>query len=154
MSQQHPATMNHQESDSYFYAIFKPFYKRFVKYWLNHSDYKPCGVCCSHALVIDGNQKLRRRICFDKSNTIATAEISAITISCDQTPLYGSLYCAIHSCSERTESFDNENNESSKQTPRSATSNTLKINEQHLSTKNILIQHEPTSCSTLKKNAQ
>ncbi|CAF4224174.1 unnamed protein product, partial [Rotaria magnacalcarata] len=122
----------------------------FTQNLFQNTDYLYVGGC-SHALVVDGNQKLRRRICFDKSNTIATAEISAITVGCDQTPLYGSLYCAIHSRPESTESFNDENNESSKQTPRSATSNTLKINEKHLRTKTILIQHESTSCSTLKK---
>lgn len=144
--------MDRQRNDNFFYSVFQPFNELFIKFWLNHSEYKPCVLNCTRALIVDGNQKLRRRICLDKTKTITTAEMSSITIGCDQTPLFGSLYCEFHLPKEQQILLDendlDNNNDYNLQSQTKSTSNT-----RNLRSKTILIEHESVTCCTLKQRS-
>ncbi|CAF1154762.1 unnamed protein product [Adineta ricciae] len=146
-----PITMDRQQNDSFFYSIYDSLYTLFVRFWLNHSEHKPCSLNCSRALVVDGNQKLRRRICLDKSKTISTAEMSSINIGCDKTPVYKSLYCSEHLPQSQSRRNINDRHLTKNQIHATKAKNKLKIHKKHLRSERNFIQHELISCSTLKE---
>ena len=66
--------------------------------WSRHRTLiRPCQEKCSAAIVVDGHQKCRRRVCLVKSSSIATEEFSEpFMIGCCRTPARNSFYCEVH----------------------------------------------------------
>ncbi|CAF1537992.1 unnamed protein product [Adineta ricciae] len=149
-----PLTMDRTQNDSFFYNIFDSLYVLFVKFWLNHSEYKSCGSYCSKALVVDGNQKLRRRICFDKTKTITTDEMTTIVVGCDRTPAYKSLYCTQHLREARSRRPTTAKYLTNNRIRASKSKNKSKFRKGNTRSQQASIEHESISCSTLKEKPE
>ncbi|CAF1671116.1 unnamed protein product, partial [Adineta ricciae] len=127
-----PSTMDRQDNDSFFYSIFQPLYPLFVKFWLNHAEYKPCSLYCSRALVVD-------------------AEISSINVGCDQTPLYKSMYCKEHSPKEVPRLLPNYKHPANNPILTSKAKAKSRMNKTNQHSQTVVVEHEAISCSTLKE---
>ncbi|CAF4546184.1 unnamed protein product, partial [Rotaria socialis] len=57
---------------------------------------KSCGSECTQAIIIDGHQKCRRRICRAKHVQVSTEEFDSLTVGCCRTPCLGSRFCKLH----------------------------------------------------------
>ncbi|CAF1436623.1 unnamed protein product [Rotaria magnacalcarata] len=55
-----------------------------------------CHEKCSPAVIIDGHQKCRRRVCRYKDVEVTTDEFDKIVIGCCRSPMYRSHYCSLH----------------------------------------------------------
>jgi hypothetical protein len=70
----------------------------FMFLWSHHRTLiRSCHEKCSAAIVVDGHQKCRRRVCLVKSCSVATEEFSEpFMVGCCRTPARNSLYCDVH----------------------------------------------------------
>lgn len=69
----------------------------FIYMWCRHKDIVgACSNDCSKAIIIDGHQKCRRRVCRYKHVRVATDEFDDLMIGCCRSPLFKSRYCALH----------------------------------------------------------
>ncbi|CAF4768625.1 unnamed protein product [Rotaria sp. Silwood1] len=69
----------------------------FIYLWTNHRTLiGSCGEHCSKCLIVDGHQKVRRRICAFKDVKVETEEIKELVIGCCRTPLRRSRFCQLH----------------------------------------------------------
>lgn len=72
----------------------------FIYLWSLHKEIiNPCNDTCSSAVIIDGHQKCRRRVCKNKDVEFETDEFDKLVISCCRSPLHKSYYCLLH-CNE------------------------------------------------------
>ena len=69
----------------------------FIYLWSNHrSLIGPCDKNCSQAIIVDGHQKYRRRVCAAKRVHISTEEFGSLTVGCCRTPNFRSKFCNLH----------------------------------------------------------
>lgn len=69
----------------------------FIYLWSNHrSLIGPCDKNCSQAIIIDGHQKCRRRVCAAKRVDVSTEEFISLTVGCCWTPSFRSKFCNLH----------------------------------------------------------
>ena len=85
------------EFDAWAWSQFPRLLSAFTYLWMNHETLVGrCHDLCSRCIVVDGNQKIRRRICGHKDVRVNTCEMQDIVIGCCRTPISGSRYCGIH----------------------------------------------------------
>ncbi|CAF4475154.1 unnamed protein product [Rotaria sp. Silwood2] len=69
----------------------------FIYLWTNHRTLiGSCGEHCSKCLIVDGHQKVRRRICAFKDVKVETEEMKELVIGCCRTPVRQSRFCQLH----------------------------------------------------------
>ena len=69
----------------------------FIYLWINHRTLiGSCGDHCSKCLVVDGNQKCRRRICAFKPVNVDTLEMKDLVVGCCRTPMRHATFCELH----------------------------------------------------------
>jgi hypothetical protein len=69
----------------------------FIYLWSSHKEIiGPCHDKCSAAVIIDGHQKCRRRVCRYKDVEVQTDEFEKLVIGCCRSPLFNFHYCFLH----------------------------------------------------------
>lgn len=85
------------EYDNWAWEQFPRLLSSFSHLWMNHETIiGRCNDQCSKCLVVDGNQKIRRRLCGYKDVRVHTNEMEGIVIGCCRTPVSGSRFCVCH----------------------------------------------------------
>lgn len=99
--------------DMWAFEQFPRLLSSFTYLWMNHQSLiGSCHKQCSRSLVVDGNQKIRRRICAFKEIRVDTNEMHQVLVGCCRTPVTGSRYCGVHAnnVAERAETDEAEGN--------------------------------------------
>lgn len=74
----------------------------FIYLWTSHKNIiGACSEKCSAAIIIDGHQKCRRRVCKFKDVEVQTDEFEELVIGCCRTPVPQSHYCDLHANQEQ-----------------------------------------------------
>jgi hypothetical protein len=69
----------------------------FIYLWSRHKEIiGTCGNDCSAAIIVDGHQKCRRRVCRYKNVRVSTEEFDELTIGCCRSLLFKSHFCSLH----------------------------------------------------------
>jgi hypothetical protein len=85
------------DHDQWTWAQFPRLLTAFTHLWMNHETLiGRCNEQCSKCLVVDGNQKCRRRICAFKDVRVNTNEMQDLVIGCCRTPATASRFCDKH----------------------------------------------------------
>jgi hypothetical protein len=84
--------------DDWAWRNYPRFLTSFIYFWSRHKEI--LGSCngskCSEALVVDGHQKCRRRVCKVKEIEIKTDLFDKMVVGCCRTPVRYSEYCKLH----------------------------------------------------------
>ncbi|CAF3600940.1 unnamed protein product [Rotaria socialis] len=76
----------------------------FIYLWSSHKNIiGACNSTCSAAVIIDGHQKCRRRVCKYKDVRVETDEFEKLVIGCCRSPIPQSHYCLLHHDQQQTE---------------------------------------------------
>jgi hypothetical protein len=91
-----PKSLKH--FDDWAWRNYPRFLASFIYFWSRHKEILgPCnGSKCSEALVVDGHQKCRRRVCKVKEIQIKTDLFDKMIVGCCRTPVRYSEYCNLH----------------------------------------------------------
>ncbi|CAF3182931.1 unnamed protein product [Rotaria socialis] len=86
------------QNDDWVWSVYPRLFASFIYFWSRHKEILgPCtGNKCSEALVVDGHQKCRRRVCKAKEIEIKTDLFEKMIVGCCRTPLRYSKYCELH----------------------------------------------------------
>lgn len=84
--------------DEYIDTHFDRWYTELVRFWSNHCSLKPCLTKCTHAIIIDGHMKLKRRLCYNRNLALVPPKpfnlvFDTITVGCPETPAHNSRFC-------------------------------------------------------------
>lgn len=86
--------------DDWVWSVYPRYLTAFIFFWSRHKEI--IGSCnenkCSKALVVDGHQKSRRRVCKVKDIEIRTDLFDKMLVGCCRTPVRYSEYCNLHFC--------------------------------------------------------
>ncbi|CAF1543645.1 unnamed protein product [Adineta ricciae] len=86
-----------RDFDKWSWEAYPKMLSWFIYLWSSHKEIiGPCGEKCSVAIIIDGHQKCRRRVCRYKDVEVRTEEFDKLVIGCCRTPLPNSCYCVLH----------------------------------------------------------
>ncbi|CAF4345957.1 unnamed protein product [Rotaria magnacalcarata] len=89
--------MSMGEFDQWSWGNYPKMLSWFIYIWSRHKDIVgSCGSSCSKAIIMDGHQKCRRRVCRYKNLTVATNEFDELMIGCCRSPLPRSCYCELY----------------------------------------------------------
>lgn len=96
-----PGTLEDSSIRRFFEENYDKWYKDFVSHWATHHTTHPClskdkdeEPNCLKALILDGMQKVARRICINKNKLIVTPEFpDGIYVGCGNTPKSKSSIC-------------------------------------------------------------
>ncbi|CAF4273840.1 unnamed protein product [Rotaria socialis] len=84
--------------DDWVWSAYPRLLTAFIFFWSRHKEV--IGSCignkCSEALVVDGHQKCRRRVCKIKDIEVQTDLFEKMLVGCCRTPAYKSEYCNLH----------------------------------------------------------
>ncbi|CAF4176287.1 unnamed protein product [Rotaria magnacalcarata] len=84
--------------DDWVWSFYPRLFASFIYFWSRHKEI--LGLCtgnkCSEALVVDGHQKCRRRVCKAKEIEIKNDLLEKMIVGCCRTPLRYSKYCELH----------------------------------------------------------
>ncbi|CAF2117760.1 unnamed protein product [Rotaria magnacalcarata] len=90
-----PMSLN--DFDDWIWNNYPKMLSWFIYLWSSHKQLiGPCHEKCSAAVIIDGHQKCRRRVCRYKDVEVKTDEFDKIVIGCCRSPMYRSHYCSLH----------------------------------------------------------
>lgn len=109
-----PTLLNDYSMYHFFDVNYDQWYADFVNHWPTHHLTHPCpsnskneDSACLKAFILDGMQKVSRRICTNKNKHVVTDEFpDGIYIGCGNTPKAKSGLC--ESCQEATILKDNQ----------------------------------------------
>ncbi|CAF3328592.1 unnamed protein product [Rotaria socialis] len=84
--------------DDWVWSVYPRLFASLIYFWSRHKEILgPCtGNKCSEALVVDGHQKCRRRVCKAKEIEIKNDLFEKMIVGCCRTPLRYSKYCELH----------------------------------------------------------
>ena len=89
--------MSLRDFDDWAWKSYPKMLSWFIYLWSSHKEIiGPCGNKCSAAVIIDGHQKCRRRVCRYKDVEVKTDEFEKLVIGCCRSPLFRSRYCSLH----------------------------------------------------------
>lgn len=85
------------EFDKWAWTNYSKMLSWFIYLWSSHKEIiNPCNDTCSSAVIIDGHQKCRRRVCKNKDVEVETDEFDKLVIGCCRSPMHKSHYCLLH----------------------------------------------------------
>ncbi|CAF4305422.1 unnamed protein product [Rotaria magnacalcarata] len=88
--------MSMGEFDQWAWDNYPKMLSWFIYIWSRHKYIVgSCGSDCSKAIIMNGHQKCRRRVCRYKNLTVATNEFDELMIGCCRSPLPKSRYCEL-----------------------------------------------------------
>lgn len=86
-----------REFDDWSWRVYPKMLSWFIYLWSLHKEIiGPCHDKCSAAVIIDGHQKCRRRVCRYKDVEVETDEFERVVIGCCRSPSFRSHYCSLH----------------------------------------------------------
>jgi hypothetical protein len=89
--------MSLRDFDDWAWKNYPKMLSWFIYIWSLHKEIVgPCNDKCSAAVIIDGHQKCRRRVCRYKDVEVETDEFEKLVIGCCRSPLFRSHYCSLH----------------------------------------------------------